>query len=110
MTWMGVPWLASLGIAIFCWIFITLWGAGVVISWGILFSLISQRIAHKNIYSSLIKVLLGAALWCGLETLWTYTPLWWPRDRLYPKSTQFNYFTTRKTIWSQYSCSSYSDR
>ena len=78
MTWMGVPWLASLGIAIFCWIFITLWGAGVVISWAILFSLITKKIAHKTIYSSLIKVLLGAALWCGLETLWTYTPLWWP--------------------------------
>jgi apolipoprotein N-acyltransferase len=27
MTWMGVPWLASLAIAFFCWTAITLWGA-----------------------------------------------------------------------------------
>ncbi|WP_234991395.1 hypothetical protein [Synechococcus sp. 7002] len=26
MTWMGVPWLWSLAIAIVCWIIITLWG------------------------------------------------------------------------------------
>src|SRR3712207_8827736 len=33
MTWMGVPWLASLAIAIFCWSFITLWGAVLVAIW-----------------------------------------------------------------------------
>ena len=32
MTWMGVPWLASLAIALFCWIFITLWGAALVVA------------------------------------------------------------------------------
>lgn len=78
MTWMGVPWLASLAIAIFCWIFITLWGAGVVVSWAILFSLITKKINHKSISSALIRVLIAVALWCGLETLWTHTPLWWP--------------------------------
>ena len=77
MTWMGVPWLASLSIAIFCWIFITLWGAGLAISWGIMFSVLIQRIEHKSIYGSLIRVLIGVALWCGLETLWSLTPLWW---------------------------------
>src|SRR6476469_358710 len=30
MTWMGVPWLASIAIALFCWTFITLWGAALV--------------------------------------------------------------------------------
>ncbi len=78
MTWMGVPWLASLAIAIFCWVFITLWGAGVVVSWAVLFSLITKKLNNKNVLNSLIKVLIGAALWCGLETLWTHTPLWWP--------------------------------
>ncbi len=77
MTWMGVPWLASLLIALFCWIFITLWGAGLAISWGIMFTVLIQRIEHKSIYSSLIRVLIGVALWCGLETLWSLTPLWW---------------------------------
>ena len=77
MTWMGVPWLASLLITIFCWIFITLWGAGLAVSWGITFGILIQRIEHKSIYSSLIRVLIGVALWCGLETLWSLTPLWW---------------------------------
>ena len=78
MTWMGVPWLASLAIAIFCWVFITLWGAGVVVTWAVLFSLITNKLNNKNVSNSLIKVLIGAALWCGLETLWSHTPLWWP--------------------------------
>lgn len=78
MTWMGVPWLASLAIAIFCWVFITLWGAGVVVSWAVLFSLITRKLESKSVLNSSIKVLTGVALWCGLETLWSYTPLWWP--------------------------------
>lgn len=77
MTWMGVPWLASLAIAIFCWVFITLWGAGVVVTWAVLFGLITQKL-NNSFSDSLIKVLIGAALWCGLETLWSHTPLWWP--------------------------------
>jgi apolipoprotein N-acyltransferase len=78
MTWMGVPWLASLAIAIVCWLLITLWGAGVAVSWAVLFGLIIQKLDNKNISSSFIKVLVGAALWSGLETLWSHTPLWWP--------------------------------
>ncbi|NEO19603.1 apolipoprotein N-acyltransferase [Moorena sp. SIO4A5] len=35
MDWMGVPWLASIAIALFCWIFITLWGALLVAVWAI---------------------------------------------------------------------------
>jgi apolipoprotein N-acyltransferase len=77
MTWMGVPWLASLAIAIFCWVFITLWGAGVVVTWAVLFGLITQKL-NNSFANSFIKVLIGAALWCGLETLWSHTPLWWP--------------------------------
>jgi apolipoprotein N-acyltransferase len=78
MTWMGVPWLASLAIAIFCWVFITLWGAGVVVTWAVLWSFITQKLNNQSFSSSLINVLIGAALWSGLETLWSYTPLWWP--------------------------------
>ncbi|HEY9617254.1 MAG TPA: hypothetical protein V6C64_10455, partial [Microcoleaceae cyanobacterium] len=33
LTWMGVPWLASIAIALFCWGFITLWGAALVVIW-----------------------------------------------------------------------------
>lgn len=77
MTWMGVPWLASLAIAIFCWIFITLWGSGIVISWSLLLGLLPEKINQKTFLASLTRVIIGVALWCGLETLWSYTPLWW---------------------------------
>jgi len=77
LTWMGVPWLPSLFIAIFCWLFITLWGAGLVVSWSILLTIITKKLEPKNIYQSLTSILIGVALWCGLETLWSLTPLWW---------------------------------
>lgn len=68
MTWMGVPWGASLAIALFCWIFITLWGAALPVAWAQ-----AMRLAQ----SPWQRLLLGVALWCGLETLWSYSPLWW---------------------------------
>ncbi|MDM9381753.1 apolipoprotein N-acyltransferase [Chlorogloeopsis sp. ULAP01] len=99
MTWMGVPWLASLGIALFCWIFITLWGAVLVTLWATCFSwIVSQEGRRQNAERSLIggnlrsklrrdrrnilnfplmRVLIGTALWCGLEALWSAGPLWW---------------------------------
>jgi len=73
MTWMGVPWLASLAIALFCWIFITLWGAVLVAVWTTcLFGI--NRTAK---ISPLLRVLIGTALWCGLESLWSNGALWW---------------------------------
>ena len=78
MTWMGVPWLASIAIAIFCWIFITLWGAGVVVTWAIMLGFIKQKFDRDNLANSVSLVLIATALWCGLETIWSYTPLWWP--------------------------------
>lgn len=78
LTWMGVPWLPSLLIALFCWVFITLWGAGIVVTWAVVVKLTSCRINQKTLAANLYLVLLGVALWCALETLWSYTPLWWP--------------------------------
>ena len=78
LTWMGVPWLASIAIAIFCWVFITLWGAGVVVSWAVLFTLINRNLKRRDLTGSVASVIVAAALWCGLETVWSYTPLWWP--------------------------------
>jgi apolipoprotein N-acyltransferase len=84
MTWMGVPWLASLAIAIFCWVFITLWGAALVAIWAtFLFWIFSPRSQappgneHLSKVSGLIRVIIGTALWCGLEALWSAGPLWW---------------------------------
>ena len=78
MTWMGVPWLASLAIAIFCWSFITLCGAVLVTVWASSFSWLTQKLASKSLFNCLIRVLVGMGLWCGLETIASYTPLWWP--------------------------------
>lgn len=89
MTWMGVPWLASLAIAIFCWTFITLWGAVLVAIWAAcLFWLLPspslQRRAgrvglgiNQSKLFPWLRVLLGTALWCGLEALWSGGSLWW---------------------------------
>ncbi len=78
MTWMGVPWLASWFIALFCWLFITFWGVVLVVFWGVSFKFITKRVIYKaNIYYSLFRVLIGVTLWCVLETIWSYTPLWW---------------------------------
>jgi apolipoprotein N-acyltransferase len=82
MTWMGVPWLASLVIAIFCWLFITFWGAALVVCWSmgmvVFVGSKPQRHEGKKIFINLfLRVLLGVALWCILEKLWSYSPLWW---------------------------------
>jgi hypothetical protein len=33
LTWLGMSWLASAAVTLFCWVFITLWGAGLVVVW-----------------------------------------------------------------------------
>ncbi|WP_310484066.1 apolipoprotein N-acyltransferase [Chamaesiphon sp. VAR_48_metabat_403] len=73
MMWMGVPFLASLGIATFCLTFITLWGASLVIFWSIGMRFINS----KSQLNPFIRVLLGTVLWCGLEELYSLTDLWW---------------------------------
>ncbi len=82
MTWMGVPWLASLLIAIVCWLLITLWGVTLVTLWAIGMTAY-QRLNIRNnvlllpILESALRVLLGVALWCSLEWIWSQSPLWW---------------------------------
>jgi apolipoprotein N-acyltransferase len=68
MTWMGVPWGASLAIAGFAWGAVTLWGMvlAALWSWGLGF-------AH-NPY---LRLIWGPALWTALESLWSRGPLWW---------------------------------
>jgi len=79
MTWLGVPWWPSLAIALFCWAFITLWGAALVAVWAWLFLIFNTPIIErsKSKFSALISVLIGTALWCALEYLWSSSPLWW---------------------------------
>lgn len=70
MDWLGVPWLASLAITTFCWAFVTLWGAAIVAVWAALM----LRLAVSK---PLLRVLIGTAIWCGLEGLWSAGALWW---------------------------------
>ncbi|NES90954.1 MAG: apolipoprotein N-acyltransferase, partial [Okeania sp. SIO2B9] len=86
MTWLGVPWLASLAIAIFCWIFITLWGAILVAIWAYLFGVLTPTSFSEKIFS-FARVLLGITLWCCLEKIWSLGSLWWTSLSL----TQSNY-------------------
>ncbi len=105
MTWMGVPWINSLAIALFCWIFITLWGAALVVTWAIGMRVIlnwgglnlkqetlkpTSNLTIQNpipptplkkggakIQNPLTRILIGTALWCGLESLWSAGSLYW---------------------------------
>lgn len=84
LTWMGVPWLASVAITGFCWLFITLWGAGLVVLWVWLLRLFCGKTKGKetgkgNVAASpaWLRILIGTALWCGLETLWGKGVLYW---------------------------------
>ncbi len=72
MTWMGVPWLTSLAIALFCWVFITLWGAASVALWAT-----GMRIICPSIQKPYARVLIGTALWCGIETVLSWGALFW---------------------------------
>jgi len=71
MMWMGVPWLASIAITLFCWAAITLWGAVLVTIWAVCMTVLSQSVGTFS------RTLVGVALWCGLESLWSLGPLYW---------------------------------
>ncbi|MDX2211915.1 MAG: apolipoprotein N-acyltransferase [Oculatellaceae cyanobacterium bins.114] len=88
LTWMGVPWLASVAIALFAWGAITLWGGALVSFWGWSFRfllnrgkiLLPHRLGSESTLSlglPLLSVLLGTALWCLTEGLWSQSALWW---------------------------------
>lgn len=73
LTWMGIPWLGSIAIALFAWGFITLWGSALVMLWATLFT----RIGRSSGVTPGFRLLLGVALWCGTETLCSWSPLDW---------------------------------
>ncbi|KAM3110806.1 apolipoprotein N-acyltransferase [Phormidesmis sp. 146-33] len=70
LTWLGVPWLASVAIVFFAWAFITLLGAGTVCLW-------AWGMRKLGQVGSGLRVLIGTALWCGLETIRLMGPLDW---------------------------------
>ncbi|YAF95027.1 MAG: apolipoprotein N-acyltransferase [Nodularia sp. CChRGM 3473] len=70
MDWLGVPWLPGLTITLFCWSFVSLYGGLLVTLWA---TLMTRLTKHK----SWLRILMGTAIWCGLESLWSAGPLWW---------------------------------
>lgn len=70
MTWLGVPWLPSLAITLFCWGFISVLGGVFVAIW----AAVMVRLGGQKPW---LRVLIGTAIWCGLESLWSAGPLWW---------------------------------
>ncbi|MDR9404916.1 MAG: apolipoprotein N-acyltransferase, partial [Halothece sp. Uz-M2-17] len=72
MTWMGVPWFNSLLIAIACWLILILWGSVLVTLWSL-----GMMICNRWLHHPLHRIGVGVAIWCSLETLWSYTPLHW---------------------------------
>ena len=74
LTWMGIPWLASIVIALFAWSFITGLGS---ITFGIWAILLRQISDHCRLPSA-GRILVGTALWCALETVLSWGPLYWP--------------------------------
>ncbi|MEH2160445.1 MAG: apolipoprotein N-acyltransferase [Nostoc sp.] len=70
MTWLGVPWLPSLAITLFCWGFISVLGGIFLTIW----AAVMVRLGGQKAW---LRVLIGTAVWCGLESLWSAGPLWW---------------------------------
>ncbi len=79
LMWMGMSWLASVAIALFAWSFITLWGAVLVGIWVWLMSklCVARSAGANKLLPASLRILMGAALWSGLEALWGYGPLYW---------------------------------
>jgi apolipoprotein N-acyltransferase len=79
LMWLGIPWLASIAITLFCWAFITLWGVALVViwQWGMRLGARIWTLGSEGITFSLFRVLWGTALWSGVETLCNLTPLAW---------------------------------
>jgi apolipoprotein N-acyltransferase len=73
MTWLGVPYFASFAIATFCLTFITLWGGSLVVLWSLCLRFINTKV-HLNPF---VRVISATAAWCGLETLYSQSDLWW---------------------------------
>ena len=82
MTWMEFSWWTSLSIAIVCWLFITIWGAALVVTWSLIIRFF-DCFKYRNIYlrntliNSCLRVVFGVSIWCLLESIWSQGPLWW---------------------------------
>ncbi|WP_404785219.1 apolipoprotein N-acyltransferase [Altericista sp. CCNU0014] len=71
LTWLGMPWVASLTVTTLAWGVATLWGACLPMVWAASLRWIGPALGNFS------RIAIGTALWCGLEWLWSLSPLWW---------------------------------
>jgi len=71
LTFLGFSWAASVAIVGFCWFFITAWGAALVAIWAW-----ATRTLTRNL-PAFTRIIVGVAIWCGLEVLWSQGSLYW---------------------------------
>lgn len=71
MDWMGVPWGYSLVIALTVWLLITGWGMTLTVLWAAVMVRLTPNLPVGA------KLLIGCATLAGLETLWSWGPLYW---------------------------------
>jgi apolipoprotein N-acyltransferase len=73
MMWMGMSWLNSFTTMLFSWGFISLWGAAIGMVWVALM----VSLGRWQPLRGFARVLVGSALWCAVEWLWSVGPLYW---------------------------------
>lgn len=88
LTWMGVPWLASLAIAAFCWGIVAITGGLWIGSWAALFAGLTAWVATRQgsprspwfYHPTAIaqRLMLGLGLWTGLDAVMQQGILYWP--------------------------------
>lgn len=80
ITWLGFTWLESfLAIVAFAWVFVSIWAMAIVFLWvGLMVGLdrLAQRMSRKTL-SVGGRILIGSALWCAIEWIWSQGPLYW---------------------------------
>ncbi|MCA1904438.1 MAG: apolipoprotein N-acyltransferase, partial [Cyanobacteria bacterium KgW148] len=70
LDWLGVPWGASLAIAAGIWTIVVAWGAILAGLWG-------MGMAGTQGLSPGLRLTIGMALFCALERIWSWSPLYW---------------------------------
>jgi apolipoprotein N-acyltransferase len=73
LTWLGLPWWVSLAVTGLCWAIVVLWGAFQGVIWMAVMGQVARLVA-----SPFLRIAWGALLWCGLDWLWSLSPLYWP--------------------------------
>lgn len=72
LTWLGISWVGSVTIAFTSWVAIILWHTLPIVVWAIGLGLLKRQFALNR----LVQLTLGTALWCSLDWIWSYSPLY----------------------------------